>query len=99
MIAVANLGGVYISQDTGVTWQLRNNLPTAVTYVAAASSSDGSTMAAVASASGIYVSSKATTTVGADGALVGSRLSAVELEHVGNGVFIPISYVGTIRAK
>ncbi len=36
MIAVANGGGVYISQDTGVTWQLRNNLPTAVIYTGAA---------------------------------------------------------------
>jgi hypothetical protein len=99
MIAVANGGGIYISPDTGVTWQFRSNLPTTPVYNGAASSSDGSTVAVVASASGIYVSSKATTTVGAAGALVGSRLAAVELQHVGNGVFIPVSYAGTVRAK
>lgn len=99
MIAVANGGGVYISPDTGVTWQFRSNLPSTPVYNGAASSSDGSTVAAVASASGIYVSSKAATTVGAAGSLVGSRLAAVELQHVGNGVFIPVSYAGTIRAK
>jgi hypothetical protein len=56
-------------------------------------------MAVVASSVGIYVSSEASTTVGVTGALVGARLSAVELQHVGNGVFIPISFVGTIRAN
>jgi photosystem II stability/assembly factor-like uncharacterized protein len=99
MIAVVNGGGVYVSQDTGLTWQFKNNLPSAATFNGAASSSDGSTLAAVAAAQGIFVSSKTSTTVGAAGRLVGSRLSAVELQYVGNGVFIPVSYVGTIRAK
>lgn len=99
MIAVANSGGVYISQDTGLTWQLRGNLPTGINYSSAACSSDASTMVAAALSSGLYISSKATTTLGATGGLVGTRLAAVELEHVGNGVFIPISYAGTIRLK
>jgi hypothetical protein len=99
MIAAANAGGVYVSLDSGVTWQQRGNLPTGSTYNGAACSGDGATMAAVAAANPIYVSSKTRTTVGATGQLIGSRLSAVELQHVGNGVFIPISYVGTIQAK
>ena len=98
MIAVASGGGVYVSQDTGLSWQLRN-LPTFPSYTGAACSSDGSTMVAVASAAGIYSSSKATTTTGTAGQLIGSRLAAVELQHVGNGVFIPTSYTGTIRVK
>ena len=92
-------GGVYISQDSGLTWLLRGNLPTNPSYTSAASSSDGSTLAATALANGIFVSSKATTTVGAAGQLIGSRLAAVELQYVGNGMFIPLSSAGTIRAK
>lgn len=98
MIAVANGGGVYVSQDTGLSWQIRS-LPTTPNYTGAACSSDGSTMAAVASATAIYVSSKATTTTGTTGGLVGSRLSAVELQHIGNGVFFPVNFVGNIRVK
>lgn len=100
MIAVANGGGVYVSTDNGMTWAQRSNLPTGSTiYNGAAVSGDGSTMVAVANSNPIYISSQATTTVGTGGYLVGSRLSAVELQHVGNGVFIPISYVGSIRAQ
>jgi hypothetical protein len=99
MIAVANGGGVYVSMDTGVTWLQRGNLPTGSGYTGAAASSDGSTMAAVAVSNVIYVSSQSATAVGVTGGLVGTRLAAVELQHVGNGVFIPISFVGTIRAN
>lgn len=99
MIAVVNGGGVYVSQDTGANWQIRSMLPPALTYTGAAASSDGATLAAVANASGILVSSKTSTTTGPTGQLIGSRLAAVELQYVGNGVFIPISYVGNIRAK
>jgi len=99
MLAVANGGGVYVSTDNGISWQQRANLPTGATYTGAAVSGDGSTMVAVANSNPIYISSQATTTVGTAGYLVGSRLSAVELQYIGNGVFIPISYVGSIRAQ
>jgi hypothetical protein len=100
MIAVASNGGVYVSLDSGATWQQRANLPSSSTlYSGAASSGDGSTMVAVVNSQPIYVSSQATTTVGTAGQLAGSRLAAVELQHIGNGVFVPLSYVGTIRAK
>jgi hypothetical protein len=98
MIAGVNSGAIYVSLDSGVTWLARGNLPNAA-YTGVASSSDGSTMVAVATAKGIYVSSKATTSVGTAGYLFGSRLAAVDLQHVGNGVFIPTTYAGTIRAK
>ena len=99
---IASVGGaggaVYVSQDAGATWFQRNNLPGSA-YTGVAVSGDGSTMAAVATANAIYVSSQTSTTLGVTGQLIGSRLAAVELEHVGNGVFIPISYAGNIRAK
>ncbi len=91
-------GGVYVSQDAGATWQLRGNL-TSADFRGVAVSGDGSTAVALGTATPIYVSSQTSTTVGTAGQLIGSRLSAVELQHVGNGVFMPISSVGTIRAK
>ena len=99
MIAgVDTSGDVYVSQDSGATWLRRGNLP-AASYTGVACSGDGGTMVAVATANPIYVSSQYSTTLGATGQLIGARLAAVELEHVGSGVFIPISYVGNIRAK
>jgi photosystem II stability/assembly factor-like uncharacterized protein len=92
--------GVYISQDSGNTWQKRGNLPDGASpFFGVASSDDGSTMAAAAAGAGLFVSSRPSTTVGTAGQLIGSRLAAVELQHVGGGVFMPISFVGTIRAK
>lgn len=99
MIAVANGGGVSVSTDGGMTWAQRPNLPTGIIYTGAAIAGDGSTMVAVANSNPIYISSQATTTPGTGGYLAGARLAAVELQHVGNGVFIPISYVGSIRAQ
>lgn len=99
LVAVANGGGVFLSNDSGTTWLPRNNLGTGLAYTGAAVSADGATLAAVASAGQIYVASKTSTTPGTAGALVGARLAAVELQHLGNGVFMPISFAGNIRAR
>jgi hypothetical protein len=97
LAAVINLGGIHVSTDSGANWQPRNGLPL-LGWTTVASSADGSTLAAAGSSTQIYVASKATTTLGTAGRLTGARLSAVELEYLGNGQFMPISYVGTIRA-
>jgi hypothetical protein len=91
-------GGVYVSQDAGASWQPRANL-TSADFRGVAVSGDGSTAIAAGTATPIYVSSQTSTTAGVTGQLIGSRLAAVELQHVGGGVFIPISYAGTVRAK
>lgn len=91
-------GGVYVSQDAGASWQLHGNL-TSADFKGAAVSGDGSTAIAAGTATPLYVSSQSSTTTGTTGQLIGSRYASVELEHIGNGVFIPISYVGIIRAK
>lgn len=91
-------GGVYVSQDAGVSWQLHGNL-TSADFRGAAVSGDGSTTIAAGTATPLYVSSQTSTTVGVAGQLIGARYASVELQHIGNGVFMPISYVGTIRAK
>lgn len=100
MIAVANGGGVYVSMNSGMNWQLRANLPVStIAYTGAAVAGDGNTLVVLATSQPIYISSQTSTTAGTAGMLIGSRLSAVELQHVGNGVFVPITYTGTIRAR
>ena len=98
LAAVINLGGIYISTDSGATWLPRGGFPT-LGWNTVASSADGSTLAVAGSSTQIYISSQATTTPGTEGYLSGTRLSAVELEYVGNGQFMPVSYVGTLRAR
>lgn len=98
MAAVYTSGGLYVSTDSGTTWAPRASLPP-VAWTGVAFSGDGSTLVAVATASPIYVSSQAATTVGTAGALTGTRQAAVELQYLGNGLFMPISFVGTIRAR
>ena len=99
LAAVYNLGGLYLSEDSGLTWVQRLPLPNTVGWTGVAMSSDASTIVAVGNPSKIYVSSQATTTTGTAGSLRGTRLSAVELVHCGNGVFMPITSQGTIRAQ
>jgi hypothetical protein len=98
LAAAGGSGTVYFSQDSGATWQPRATLP-AGDYRSAAYSSDGSTIIAVATAKNIQVSSQASTTPGVAGQLTGARLAAVELQHVGNGIFIPLSFTGAVSAK
>jgi len=97
LAAVFNLGGLYVSTDSGVSWFSRGNFP-ALGWTSAALSSDASTLVMVGNPTQVYVSSQATTTWGPAGYLSGARLSAVELEYLGNGQFMPVSFVGTVRA-
>ena len=46
----------------------------------------------------IYTSSQGNTTTGTAGYLYGAQQSAIELDYAGNGIFIPLSHEGTIRA-
>lgn len=97
LAAVVNLGGLYLSTDSGVNWGARGNFPS-LAWSSVASSADGSTLVVVGNPSQVYVSSQATTTLGTAGYLSGTRLSAVELEYVGKSQFMPVSFVGTVRA-
>ena len=93
----ASTGAVYISTDSGVTWAQRYGLPAAF-WTGVACSADGSKLVLVANGNQIYTSSQGSTTTGTTGYLSGARLTAIELEYVGNGIFIPLSHEGTIRA-
>jgi hypothetical protein len=93
-------GYIYTSSDSGATWTQRVGAPN-TTWTGIASSADGSQLVAVIGGGNsgyIYISSNASTTTGTAGYLSGAQHTAIELEYVGNGIFLPLSHEGTIRA-
>jgi hypothetical protein len=88
-------GYISISTDGGTSWS--QNAPS-LAWAGIASSSDGSKLVAVANNGQIYTSSQGNTTSGTTGYLTGTGQTAIELEYVGNGIFMPLSHEGTIRA-
>jgi photosystem II stability/assembly factor-like uncharacterized protein len=93
--AVFSLGRIYTSTDYGVTWKEQESDRS---WRSVASSADGGTLVAVENEGYIYVTVSATTT-GTGGALVGDQGAAVELQHIGNGQFIPLSHEGALRVQ
>ena len=95
LVAVAQGGQIYTSPDSGATWT-----PQASTqnWASVASSADGSKLVAVVDGGQIYTSSAlgTTTTVGTNGGLTGGQGTAIELQYIGNGQFMPLSHEGSI---
>jgi hypothetical protein len=100
MVAVS-ASAVHTSTDSGYTWVTRDGVSSSgFTGQCVASSADGTKLVA-GSAGGpnggpIFTSTTATTS-GSTGFLSGGQFSAVELQHIGNGQFMPISSAGTIK--
>jgi hypothetical protein len=98
---VVNGGKIYTSTDSGVTWTPRDS---SRNWWAVASSADGSKLVAVVDGGQIYTSAPAygsptsTTTVGTGGYLTGGQGTALELQYVGSGQWLPLSHEGTIFA-
>ena len=91
-------GYVFTSSDSGFTW-LASAAATNAQWTAVACSADGSKLVAAASDGNLWTSAQgATTTPGTAGFLVGGYLSALELQYIGSGQFLPLSHEGTIRA-
>jgi len=88
LVAAIHGGGIYTSADSGNTWTPTSALGNLWTSVA--SSADGSHRVAVNSnGAGIYTSDFGQqTTPGTAGSISGSQDDAIELQYVGNGVFI-----------
>ena len=99
LAAVVQGGQIYTSSDSGATWTARENNRN---WWAVSSSADGTKLTAVVSGGQIYTSSPSlptpngSTTVGATGYLIGGQGTAIELQYIGNGQFLPLSYAGTI---
>lgn len=85
-------GWIYTSTDSGATWVVRE---TQRNWKPSAISPDGSLMVGAIEGGQLYVST-ARTTVGAAGYLTGGQFAAIELQYIGNGVFLPLSHSGAI---
>jgi len=94
LVAAVLSGEIYTSSDSGVTWTPRASQRN---WFSIASSADGTKLVAAVTGGHIYTSG-ANTTPGTAGYLTGSPYAAVELQYVGNGIFMPLSYVGTMSA-
>jgi hypothetical protein len=101
LVAVVYGGQIYTSTDSGVTWTPRDSNRN---WWAVASSADGSKLVAVVDGGQIYTSAPAygsptsTTTVGTGGYLTGGQGTALELQYVGSGQWLPLSHEGSIFA-
>jgi hypothetical protein len=107
LVAVAYGGGIYLSANRGDTWfsqPLADKNWTAVTC-----SADCTKIAAgyatTVSSGGIYYgqiyfqATTTSTTAGPAGSISGSQGTAVELQYIGNGKFMPVSSSGVIWAN
>ena len=100
MVALGGTGICFKSFDSGAGWSDFGNLNDITTYNdglrAITSSADGNTLVGVGRYVYIYNLNK---TVGTSGSIVGTPYSAIELLYMGNGQFMPISYVGPISLQ
>ena len=93
LVAAGTPSQIYISTDSGSTWTARDSQRY---WMGAACSADGTKLAIVVGNGGqIYISTSMTTS-GASGYVTGGQGSAIELQYVGNGEFMAISYAGKI---
>ena len=95
--AASTPGYVSTSSDSGATWHQQTSTTNAA-WSCLASSANGSKFVGAVNGGLIYTSSQGNTTTGAAGYLFGAQQSAIELDYAGNGIFIPLSHEGTIRA-
>jgi hypothetical protein len=103
LAAVVHGGGIYLSSDSGSTW-IQQSGARVQNWISIASSSDGTSLAAAvyAASSGIYVSqasTQASSMTGTNGFISGGQGTAVELQYIGNGKFMPVSSAGSIWAN
>ncbi|MET0335842.1 MAG: hypothetical protein ABW190_16360, partial [Rhizobacter sp.] len=94
---VAAEGGtsLYTSTDSGVTWTARATDANRYWEFVASSADGHKLVGAVMLGGQLHTSTGATTNVGTTGWLRGEQYDAIELQYVGNGVFIPLSYTNS----
>lgn len=104
LFAGTSSGVVYASVNFGVTWSALNTLA-GQNWSAIVGAVDGSRLVAAVNnnATGnLYYSSSSdqfTTLTSTNGVITGSQRSAVELQYIGSGQFMPVSSAGTIWAN
>ena len=93
LVAVVHGGQIYTSSDAGETWTVSVGSPSALWW-SVASSADGQRLVAVVNGGYIYTSN-VITTPGTGGWLSGGQQSdMVELQYLGNGLFMPLRSIG-----
>jgi len=92
LVVVAQNNLIYSSYDGGQTWTARTTAAQAWTCVSV--SGDGTRAAAGVNGAQIY-SSLSATTLGTAGSLTGVQYSALELQYIGGGLWMPLSFAGT----
>jgi hypothetical protein len=100
LAAAVHGGGIYLSSNLGLTWA--QAVAASNNWYSIASSADGSKLAATIYGGGIYTAQAAlqsASTTGTNGYISGVQGSAVELQYISNGQFMPVSSAGTIWAK
>jgi photosystem II stability/assembly factor-like uncharacterized protein len=91
VVAVTSGGTIYESTDSGTSWQ---STADGGSWVAVAGSSDGLSLIAAKSGAALYAGSRrSSTTPGVTGSISGGQEDALQLQYVGGGQFMPISYV------
>jgi photosystem II stability/assembly factor-like uncharacterized protein len=96
LVAAVYGGRIYSSTDSGVTWMQLNS--DTRNWYSIACSADGTKLVAVDYAGLIYTAAPSSSTPGPAGYLQGNQNTAIELQYVGNGKFLPISFVGNLKA-
>ena len=97
LVAAANGGKIYTSTDSGILWTERELTRQ---WVSVASSADGNRLVALVGFNfdgGLIYTYATTTASGTLGFVVGQQGSAIELQYIGGGQFLPLSYIGDIR--
>ena len=97
LAAVALGGSIYTSVNFGATWTAQPGATQ--NWASICGSADGSHLAAAVNNGDIFYSTSSSitsTTVGVNGYLAGSQFSAVELQYLGNGQFMPVSSTGPL---
>ena len=93
LVAASSGVQIHTSADAGSTWTAHG----ADGRWRVACSADDTKLVAADFDDYIYTST-ATTTPGASGYLTGEQYSAIELQYIGNGQFLPLSSNGTISS-
>jgi hypothetical protein len=106
LAATVNGGGIYTSANAGATWTQQSGAGSK-NWISITVSADGTKLAAVthslgSSGGGIYLSQSTlqpTTMTGTNGCISGGQGTAVEIQYIGNGQFMPVSSAGTLWAN
>lgn len=85
---------IFTSTDAGVTWTPRESIRN---WYSVATSSDGIRLVGVVNPGFIYTS-VAQTTVGTAGSVLGGNGSAIDLQFVGNNLWVPTNHEGFLLA-